>query len=259
MSRSSNWRRTSSGFSEFDCDWSALVESYMRRQVSLMSADRDRVQQCELEFRSWGGRRRGAGRKPSGPRRSVAHRTREELAPRHPVQVTVRLHEGLPRLRRDAARAAIESAFRAARVREDLRLVQYSLQTNHAHLIAEAEDENALSRGMKGLLVRIARALNRLWGRKGSVFSDRYHARQLRTPREVRATLVYVLQNARRHGRRIPGIDLFSSGRWFDGWSRKVVFASRSPMAAARSWLLRVGWRLHGLIGIEERPRSAST
>jgi hypothetical protein len=111
---------------------------------------------------------------------------------------------------------------------------------------------------MQGLLVRIARALNRLWARKGSVFSDRYHARQLRTPHEVRRALVYVLNNARRHGLPIPGIDLFSSGRWFDGWSRKSVFASRGPAATAQSWLLRVGWRLHGLIRLDEVPRGAS-
>src|SRR5262249_53716661 len=168
------------------------------------------------------------------------------------------LHDGLPNLRRDAARAAIERSFRAAGERFGFRLAQYSLQSNHVHLIAEANDRTALSRGMKGLLVRVARALNRLWKRRGSVFSDRYHARQLKTPREVRSALVYVLLNARHHGLRICGVDLFSSGRWFDGWSRKLVFASRSPAAAATTWLLRVGWRRHGLIGFDEMPRVAS-
>ena len=106
---------------------------------------------------------------------------------------------------------------------------------------------------MQGLLVRVARALNRLWARQGSVFSDRYHARQLRTPREVRAALVYVLLNARHHGLRILGIDPHSSGRWFEGWSRKLVVAARSPGATAQTWLLRVGWRRHGLIGLDEQ------
>lgn len=139
-----------------------------------------------------------------------------------------------------------------------LRLPHYSPQTNHLHMIAEASDENALSRGMQGLLVRVARALNRLWARKGSVFADRYHARQLRTPREVRNALVYVLHNARHHGLSVPGVDPFSSGRWFDGWSRKLVFVSRGPGATAKSWLLRIGWRIHGRIGIDEIPRAAS-
>jgi len=225
----------------------------------MVNRSRETARQHELEFRSRGGPRRGAGRKPNGPRPGVPHERREELSARNPVHVTVRLRAGLPNLRRDAARAAIERAFRAGAERFGFRLAQYSLQTNHVHLIAEAEDKGALSRGMKGLLVRVARALNRIWHRKGTVFADRYHAHPLRTPREVRNALAYVLHNARHHGVRVLGIDPFSSGRWFDGWSRKLVFASRGPAATARSWLLRVGWRLHGLIGIEERPRSAPT
>src|SRR5689334_13286971 len=191
-----------------------------------MSGDRNRERQAELPFRSRGGPRRGAGRKRKGLRRRVPHRAREAVVARHPVHVTVRMHEGLPSLRRDHARAAIERAFRVGAERFGFRLTQYSLQTNHVHLIAEADDQDALSRGMQGLLVRVARALNRLWSRRGSVFSDRYHARQLKTPREVRSALVYVLQNARHHGLRISGVDLFSSGRWFDGWSRKVIFTT---------------------------------
>jgi REP element-mobilizing transposase RayT len=168
------------------------------------------------------------------------------------------LRAGLPSLRADAARVVIERAFRASRERFGFRLAHYSLQKNHVHLIAEADDQGALSRGIQGLLVRLARALNRLWARRGSIFSDRYHARQLRTPREVRAALVYVLHNARHHGLRILGFDPFSSGPWFDGWSRKSTTPPRFPGARARTWLLRVGWRLHGLIGLDERPRAAS-
>jgi hypothetical protein len=154
----------------------------------------------------------------------------------------------------------IERCFLAARARgrHRFRLAQYSLQSNHVHLIAEADDRGVLSREMQGLLVRVARALNRLWVRKGAVFADRYHARQLRSPREVRAALVYVLLNAHHHGLRLSGVDLYSSGRWFDGWSRKVAFASRSAVAAARTWLLRIGWRRHGLIGLGEMPREAT-
>jgi len=216
-----------------------------------------RAHQHELEFRSWGGPRRGAGRKRRGPRRRVPHLAREPLEARHPVHVTVRFHEGLPSLRRDGARAAIERAFRAAGERFGFRLAEYSLQTNHMHLIAEANDRDAFSRGMRGLLVRVARALNRILARKGAVFADRYHAHPLRTPREVRNALAYVMHNARHHGLHVLGIDPYSSGRWFNGWSRKMVFASRGPTTAARSWLLRVGWRLHGLIGIEEKLRTA--
>ena len=138
--------------------------------------------------------------------------------------------------------------------------MQYSVQSNHLHLIAEASDNRALSRGMLGLSVRVARALNQLWKRSGSVFADRFHSRLLKTPREVRNALVYVLQNARKHAAAISlGPDPFSSGPWFDGWKSGVEKGADSSLgflARAKTWLLGVGWRRHGLIDPRELPAS---
>jgi hypothetical protein len=130
--------------------------------------------------------------------------------------------------------------------------------SNHLHLIVEAKNRRALSRGMQGLLVRIARALNKLWDRRGSVFADRYHDRILKTPREVRVALAYVLRNAARHGLRFVGVDPFSSGQRFDGWEERPPrgLADLAPplLAKARSFLLRAGWRRHQLIRFTEVP-----
>jgi hypothetical protein len=128
------------------------------------------------------------------------------------------------------------------------------MQSNHLHFVVEAADARSIARGMQGLLVRVAKALNRHWERRGRVLGDRYHARILRTPREVRTALVYVLQNARKHGARITGIDAFSSGPWFEGW-RDRLGRTASPIATARSWLLSKGWRRSGLISTSEAPR----
>jgi REP element-mobilizing transposase RayT len=151
----------------------------------------------------------------------------------------------------------VRDRFAIAAERFDVRLVEFSVQSNHAHLIVEAADERALARAMKGLAVRIARGLNRLWNRSGSVLADHYHARALRTPREVRNALVYVLQNAHKHGVQFGGPDPFSSGLSFRGWKDVIVAAVgilSSPLATARTWLLTVGWRRHDLISINERP-----
>jgi REP element-mobilizing transposase RayT len=168
--------------------------------------------------------------------------------------VTLRLREGLPSLRRNLVRDRLLCAIGDGRERFGFRLTEFSLQSNHVHLIVEADDRRALSRGMKGIAVRVARTLNRLWKRRGSVFSDRFHSRALGTPREVRAVLLYVLQNARHHGLRLLGVDPYSSGPWFDGWKQGPVLAGQGPGARATTWLLRVGWRRHGLIGIQECP-----
>jgi REP-associated tyrosine transposase len=221
---------------------------------------RSRSKKCavhqELRFRGWGGAREGAGRKPRNGRAGVPHRRRQPLAARFPVHVTVRLENGLPSLRREPSHRIWTHCCRSASERFGFRVVHYSLQTNHVHLIVEAKGGEALSRGMKGLLVRSARRLNRHWGRKGPVFADRYHQRILKTPREVRNALAYVLCNGRRHGLRLAGIDPFSSGSSFDGWCTGSRHEEqRSSLPAAHTWLLDVGWRRHGRIDPEAVPR----
>jgi len=162
--------------------------------------------------------------------------------------------------RRSLAQASERGAFRVA---------HYSLQGDHAHLIVEAHGKEALANGMKSIAARLARAVNRVCQRSGPVLDGRYHSRLLRTPREVRRALAYVLLNARRHllkSRRrasAPGrilLDPASSARWFDGWRPAVASRStESPaireVARPRSWLLRVGWRRHGLVDPAE-PRA---
>ncbi len=174
--------------------------------------------QLELGFQTRGGARPGAGRKPNGSRAGVTHARRPAHAARFPVLVTSRLRTGLGSLRRPRELALIRAALLEAGARGDFQVVHHSIQSNHVHLILEARSREALTGGMRGLMVRLARGLNRLWSRRGSVFADRFHARALQTPREVRHALVYVLQNARKHGIGLQGPDACSSGPWFDGW-----------------------------------------
>ena len=224
----------------------------MRRRIS-----HTRSSQLALPFATRGGARPGAGRKPKGPRPLVSHARRPRHSRHHPVHVTTRVCAGLPRLRTHATLAVFERSLREAGEHLGLRVVHYSVQDDHLHFLMEAEDARSLSRGMKGLLVRIARALNRLWHRAGRVFADRFHARALRTPNEVRHALVYVLNNSRKHVGRYAGIDPGSSGRWFDGWTTPpAVCAESAPVFAARTWLLSIGWRRHGRIDQRERPRA---
>ena len=223
------------------------------------------VSRAQLDLRlgerhGWGGSRAGAGRK-CGPEPRVPHRRREGIVARCPAHVTVKLLPGLPSLRSVALVRALERSFAAACNRGDFRLVHYTLQTTHAHLLVEASDATALARGMMAVGARIARALNRTYGRHGPVLAGRFHARLLRTPREVRNAIAYVLLNARRHARRIwtgLRVDPASSGRWFNGWRRKPLTESATsdpvPVTRPRTWLLAIGWRRHGLVDPDEIP-----
>lgn len=207
--------------------------------------------QMQFGFTSWGGRRPGAGRKPNGARKRVAHTRRSNLKASTPVHVTLRLARGLPSLRAQTNHHVVLDAL-AAGSKRGFRIVHYAAMSNHVHLVCEAADERALTRGLQGLCVRLARRLNRAWRRLGTVFDDRYHVHPLRTPREVRNALAYVLQNARKHGIHVAGgFDPCSSARWFDGWrSGARLFEFPSPLPAARTWLLNIGWRRWGLFDL---------
>ena len=197
----------------------------------------------------------------------MPHARRARVASGDVLHVTLRTVARFRHLRTRAHGAVLRAAFQSGCDRFGFRLVHFSVQPGHLHLVAEAASTRALSRGVKGLCIRVAKRLNRLVGRTGRVFADRYHARAARTPRDVRGLLVYVLQNARHHAdtrapRRGAWIDPYSSARFFDGWSRPLaaqgpVPDGPPPVAPGKSWLLRVGWRRHGLVRPEEAPGPA--
>ncbi|MBL8722509.1 MAG: transposase [Planctomycetes bacterium] len=233
---------------------------------------RRRLEQAELPFRQHGGARRGAGRKPKGLQPGVAHTKRAALPARHPVHVTVKLRQGLPKLRQPRERAVLLAAFaqakqRAGRTGRAFRLTHFAILNDHLHLIAEAEDREALARAVQGLLIRIARALNKVWQRRGSLFADRYHDRALTTPRAVRSALRYVLANGKKHaaaGRAVTvpqALDVYTSAPWFDGFVESItvrgVAALPPPVAPPRTWLLTLGWRRRGLLSVHELPNTA--
>ena len=150
--------------------------------------------------------------------------------------------------------------------RGEFRVCHSSIQRDHVHFMVEAAGKEALGRGMKSVGIRLARAVNRVFGRKGSALFGRYHLRVLRTPREVRNALAYVLLNARRHWKKRTGsappvvLDVGSSGAWFDGWKRPPPMAEPKgspPVARARFWLLKEGWRRRGLVDPVEVPGTA--
>jgi len=144
--------------------------------------------------------------------------------------------------------------------RRSLRVTQFSVQTDHVHLIVEADTPYGLTRGLQGLAVRCARAINRAARRRGAVWAHRHHAHHLRTPQEVRRALAYVLLNFRKHLGAQPGVDPRSSGLWFDGWTPSVsalVAQGPCPVARPRTWLGAVGWRrAGGAIDPREGPRA---
>ena len=210
---------------------------------------------------SHGGWRAGAGRKPKREGEHMGHRPRPALASRFPVHVTLKTVASAPHLRRGVCFRVVRSALAAGKDRGGFRLVHFTVQSNHLHLLCEARDKETLSRGMQGLAIRIARGLNRKMDRKGRLFAERYHERILRTPTEVRRVLAYVLNNSRRHNPERFGaywIDPCSSAPWFTGWRTRLREPwarpeGEAPVVDAETWLLDEGWlRAGGRLALGE-------
>ena len=217
--------------------------------------------QTKIKFRTWGGLRQGAGRKVvNGEKPCISHHGRASLTPRHPVHVTLRARGRLPSLREQVLFFALRRCMSEAS-RDWFRVLQFSVQSDHVHLVVEARDRSSLRRGTAGLEIRAALRLNRILRKRGSFWGDRYHARAMKTPLEVRHGLVYVLMNWKKHAPDAANVDPFSSARAFAAWT--VPLAIGPPPALSQSveppmtWLLRKGWKKHGLVDARERPRDA--
>jgi hypothetical protein len=220
-----------------------------------------------------GGKRTGAGRKACGLRPSQPHKKRALVRPTQPVHVTLRLADDLAELRNadgyHAVRNAMVSVFvkGAAADSPPFRIVHASIQHGHLHLLAEADDQYALARGVQGFEIAAAKELNKLASkrlgrrRKGQVFPDRYHAEVITTPTQANRALNYVLNNWRKHREdRAPltrtwTIDPFSSASNFPGWAELAESPwmwgtrdtyDRLPTWRARTWLLSKGWMRGG-------------
>jgi len=219
------------------------------------------------EIVTWGGRRAGAGRKRA-LRPNVPHRPREKHRDYQPVHVTLRRAKGVPSLRHQRLERVIRAAMRATtRARDNaFRVTDYSIQKDHIHLIVECEalgehgTLNDLSRAMRSFVIRVALRLNRELGRKrGRIWGDRFHARDLTSPREVRKALVYLLGNHIKHGEWDVGIiDPFSSAPWFQGFMQVLERPPEpSPVEPPRTWLLDWGWHQgRDYIHLGEMPRA---
>jgi REP element-mobilizing transposase RayT len=203
------------------------------------------ARQRSFEFRTWGGRRKRAGRKSSRPRPAIAHRAREEFRASQPVHVTLRMADHVWNLRSQRSFTIIHGALVELRRRDDVRVTEFSIQGNHVHLIVETDEPRSLANGIRALSIRLARRLNTMMGRRGPVFEDRYHTHVLRTPAEVRNALRYAVGNyashAARRGEKVSPswADPYASASLAMPRRAQCTFWPEPVTRAAETWLQR--------------------
>jgi REP element-mobilizing transposase RayT len=224
-----------------------------------------------------GERRKKVGRPKQGTRASERHETRLALRASEPAHVILRAHPAIGSLRNhDVFHAIREALITVWKLEDSFHIVQFSIQRMHIHLLVEANDRLALAKGIQTFGISAAKHINALIvdadgeRRRGPVFPDRYHVKILKTPRQVRNCLSYVLNNWRHHGEdkseraRSWHLDPFSSAVTFEGWKERESRPGQryvqppdyvAPLVwAPKSWLSTVGWRRHGLISAFEVP-----
>jgi REP element-mobilizing transposase RayT len=197
-----------------------------------------------------GGRRPGAGRKPTTRLRRVPHRRRASHNPDCAMHMTVLRRDGLPSFRQQRVLSLVHELMRKKND-DSFQIVHYSIQSNHIHLISEARDRRAVTRKMQGFMVAFAKRLNAMLNRVGKVWADRYFARDVVGSREMKNVLAYVFLNAKKHRAMHEDLrmfDLFSSAVRFDGWEdRFLAFGFDDwPKPKPRTRMLRTWWRNHG-------------
>jgi REP element-mobilizing transposase RayT len=266
------------------------LQKYRRNQIEKlvsngykvgMARPRKRHVQQDL-FPRRGGKRPGAGRKPKGARAGSRHKKRPVLKPYWPVHIVLRVAPDVGSLRKRLMYRALREATIALAKRElswdetgAFRIVHISIQKTHVHLLVEAAHRTALSRGMQAFQISAAKHINGVVSmrrgerRRGSVFPDRFHQTIIKSPRQARRALAYVLNNWRKHREdhaqlaRNWKVDPFSSALCFADWKERAEPylgdhpASYAPLLVylPRTWLLKVGWKQkHPLISLYEVP-----
>jgi putative transposase len=244
---------------------------------------RRRPLQQELPFAPRRPARKKKGVKPGPkprPERTgfIPHVPRPVHDKNHPVHVTMKRLHARASLRSQRVFAALRAQIAHA-VRRGVRVIHYTIQDDHLHLIVEAADRARLARGLQYLFSRIAFEVNRIERRHGRLFRDRHHRRPLTTPTETRNALVYVFFNDRKHAfqrgwsakhdavsQGHGWIDHCSSAMWFVDWDPRarpppdLVARSREgdcPIARPTTWLASRGWKRArgGLLRFDEVPR----
>jgi REP element-mobilizing transposase RayT len=168
-----------------------------------------------------GGKRPGAGRKPAA-RRKVPHREREVFERMTPALVTIHMDKHVWNLRSQRSFNRLKRALSGGRDRFGTRIIHFSVQGNHLHLIVESLSDDSLYRSMTGLNVRIARRMNALMGRTGRVIAERYHAAFLRSRNAAFRAVRYVRENHRKHFAPKTDWRVGTTTDFFSSWAKPI-------------------------------------
>lgn len=141
---------------------------------------------------------KGAGR-PAIHDRGIRHIARDEIKKPIPLHLTIKIEKTKAGLKNKAMLKLLHHCIKKSRMK-GLRIVHYTLEFDHVHLLVEATNKETTSKGMQSFGIAFSKGINKLKCLKGRVFKTRYHFRKLNSPREIKNVLNYILGNSIKHG-----------------------------------------------------------
>lgn len=152
---------------------------------------------------------KGAGR-PAIHDKSIRHVERERIEKLTSLHLTIKVRENKAGIKNKSVLKILHQAIKRARLK-NLKVIHYTLEYNHIHLLVEAYGHKNLHQGMQSFGISLAKQINRLKSLKGAVYKHRYHLRKLSSARELKNVLHYIFNNGIHHSRTSSLLDPYNS------------------------------------------------
>jgi REP element-mobilizing transposase RayT len=140
---------------------------------------------------------KGAGR-PAIHDIGIRHRERPKLTRLSSLHLTIKIKRIKADLKNKSILIVLKRAIYNAR-KKGLRVIHFSLEFDHVHLLIEAPDNFILGKGMQSLGVTLVRGINKLGQTSGEVYKHRYHFRKINSTRELKVVMNYIFHNGVKH------------------------------------------------------------
>ncbi len=142
--------------------------------------------------------RKGAGR-PALHDPGIRHTNRPHIKKPASLHLTIKVKKKKAEIKNKSVLKILKRAILNAR-KQGLRVIHFSLEYDHVHLLIEADNNLILGKGMQAFGVTLSKAINRLKKLKGGVYKHRYHFRQISSTRELKIVMNYIFTNGLKHG-----------------------------------------------------------
>lgn len=141
--------------------------------------------------------RKRAGRPPVNDA-GIRHTSRPVISKPASLHLTIKVKRNKADIKNKAVLAILKKAILNARLK-GLKVIHYSLEFDHVHLLIEADNNKILGKGMQAFGVTLAKAINKLWRLGGGVYKHRYHFRRITGSKDLRNVMNYIFKNGVKH------------------------------------------------------------